>query len=87
MQKANFPLVINFEGDYGMKVIMVNAESTIKEVIQTAADQLIGVVVKPLPKGTVLKARRHGDEEALPSDLKITDAGFVKMETLDIVRA
>lgn len=87
MQTTDFPLVINFEGDYGMKVIMVAAGSTIKDVIQTASDQLVGVVVKPLPKGTVLKARRHGIDEALSAELRISDAGFVKMETLDIVRA
>lgn len=81
------PLVINLERDYGMKVILFDPANTIADMIRIVSDQLVGVVVKPFPKGTVLTARRHGSNEVLPADLNIADAGFVKMETIDIVSA
>lgn len=80
----DFPLVINFEGDYGMKVLMVAQDATIDEVARIAKDQLVGVVVKPIKPGAKLVVKRHGKDEALAGSLKVRDAGFVKMETLDI---
>ena len=84
---TTFPLVINLERDYGMKVILFDPANTIADVIRIVTEQLVGVVVKPFPRGTVLTARRHGSDAVLPADLKIADAGFVKMETIDIVSA
>jgi toluene monooxygenase system protein B len=82
-----FPLVINFQGDYGMKLLLVDPQTTINQVAQLAKDSLVGVVVKPLPEGTVLVVRRHGESAALDGSVKVADAGFVKMEALDIVHA
>lgn len=84
---STFPLVINFEGDYGMKVIMVDPGKTMAEVAQIAADQLVGVVVKQLPPNTKLAVRRHGEVEPLSDSLRVADAGFVRMETIDIYKA
>jgi toluene monooxygenase system protein B len=82
-----FPLVINFQGDYGMKVLMVDPQATVGDVAQLAKDGLVGVVVKPLPEGTVLVVKRHGEGAVLDNSLKVADAGFIKMEALDIVHA
>jgi hypothetical protein len=82
----NFPLVINFQGDYGMKVLMVDPMSTtIGDVARIAHDELVGVVVKPLPPGARLVVCRHGSNQPLRDDMKITDAGLVWLEALDIV--
>ena len=84
----NFPLVINFQGDYGMKVLMVDPlTTTIADIARIAHDELVGVVVKPLPHGTRLIVRRHGSDQPLDDGLKVADAGFVKLEALDIVHA
>jgi toluene monooxygenase system protein B len=81
-----FPLVINFQGDYGMKVMLVNADSTtIGDVARIAADELVGVVVKPLPAGTALLVRKHGTNVDLDNKITIANAGLVRMEALDIV--
>jgi toluene monooxygenase system protein B len=77
--------VINFQGDYGMKLLMVDAGATIDEVAQLAKDQLVGVVIKPLPEGAKLRVRRHSDEVFLDGDLKVGTAGLVRMEALDIL--
>ncbi len=82
-----FPLVINFQGDYGMKLLLVDPQSTIEQVAMKAKDTLVGIVVKPLPEGATLKVRRHGDTTVLDGMMKVSDAGFVKMEALDIVHS
>lgn len=82
-----FPLVINFQGDYGMKLLMVDPQTTLGQVAEIAKEALVGVLLKPLPEGTTLVVRRHGEKTALDSALKIADAGFIKMEALDIVHA
>ena len=84
---SSFPLVINFEGDYGMKVLLVDPEATMDDVARIARDNLVGVVLKPLPPNTILRVRRHGESQPLASALKVRDAGFVKMETVDIYRS
>lgn len=81
---SDFPLVINFQGDYGMKVLMVADDSTMDDVARIAKDQLVGVVVRPLKAGARLVVKRHGQSEVLSGALKVRDAGFLKMETLDI---
>ena len=84
---ADFPLVINFEGDYGMKVLMVAEDATMDDVARIAKEQLAGVVVKPLKPGARLTVKRHGASEVLSGSLKVRDARFLKMETLDILVA
>lgn len=81
---STIPLVINFQNDYGMKVFQVDAGLTIAELIKHVSDQLIDVVVKPFPPNTILVARRHGSDAALPENMRLSEAGFVRMETLDI---
>lgn len=81
---STFPLVINFQGDYGMKLVMVDPDSTMDNVAQIAKANLVGVVVPPLEPGTVLKVRRHGTDLPLAGTLKIKDAGFIRMETVDV---
>lgn len=82
----SFPLVINFQGDYGMKVLLVDPEATtIGDVARIAHDELVGVVVKPLPPGTRLVVRKHDDGRVLDDALKVGEAGLVRLEAIDIV--
>ena len=81
---AQFPLAVNVQGDYGYKVIVVEDENTIEEVIQVAVDQIVGVLVAPFPEGTTLRAKVHGARETLESSLTVADAKFIQMEALQI---
>ncbi|MEW6269786.1 MAG: toluene-4-monooxygenase system B family protein [Thermodesulfobacteriota bacterium] len=83
---AAFPLVVNFVGDYGLKVLLVDAELTIAEVAAEAARQLAGVVVPPVAPGETLRVRVQGRGDTLPDDVKLTDAGLIEMETVEIHR-
>lgn len=82
-----FPLVINFQGDYGMKLLLVDPQSTLNQVVEMAKSALVGVLLKPIPEGTKLVVRRHGEKDVLDGSIKVADAGFIKMEALDIVHA
>lgn len=83
----NFPIVINYQGDYGMKVMMVDpATTTIGDVARIAHDELTGVVVKPLPAGATLIVRRHDTGVVVDDTLTVSAAGLVRMEALDIVQ-
>ena len=81
---AQFPLAVNVQGDYGYKVIVVEEHNTIKEVIQVAVDQIVGVLVAPFPDGVTLRARVHGAEQPLDNNLTVSAAGFIQMEALQI---
>lgn len=82
----NFPLVINFQGDYGMKVMLVNPDTTtIGDVARIAHDELVGVVVKPLPPDTRLVVRRHDDGAPLENGLTVAASGLGWLEAVDIV--
>ena len=84
MAMADIPLAINIQGDYGFKVVVVDDNDSIATVIKKATDQIIGVLVKPFPLGTVLKAKIHGMSETLPETHTVTQLNLVKMEALDI---
>ena len=81
---ADFPLAINLQGDYGYKVVVVDDEATIEEVINTSVDQIVSVLVAPFPEGTVLRARVHGADDPLDNKLKVSEANFIQMEALEI---
>ena len=81
---ADFPLAINLQGDYGYKVIVVDDEVTIEEVINTSVEQIVSVLVAPFPEGTVLRARVHGADKPLDNKLKVSEADFIQMEALEI---
>jgi Toluene-4-monooxygenase system protein B (TmoB) len=81
-----FPLVCSFEGDYGLKVLLVPHEATMTEIAHTAAAALAGVVVPELAPNEVLRVRLAGREDFLRPDLTVKEAGFIEMETIEILR-
>ncbi len=81
---AEFPIACNLQGDYGFKVIVVDEDDTIADVIQKTRDQLVGVLVAPFPPNTVLRARIHGAEEPLDDGTTLKGANILQMAALDI---
>lgn len=84
---AAFPLVVNFIGDYGFKVVLVDDALTIGQVASEAARQLAGVVVAPLAPGETLSVKLPGKAVPLPDNVKLVDAGLIHLETVEIHRA
>jgi Toluene-4-monooxygenase system protein B (TmoB) len=82
-----FPLVCNYEGDYGMKLLMVDSEDTMDDVARRAKEALVGVVVRAPRRNAILRVRRHRAREPLPRTLKVGNGQFVLMETVDIYQS
>jgi len=81
---ADLPLAINVQGDYGFKVVVVDDDDTIANVIQKATDQIVGVLVPPFPSGTVLQAKVHGSDDPLSDTITVKQANLMHMEAIDI---
>jgi len=81
---AEFPIACNVQGDYGYKIIVVNEDEKIADIVKRAADQVVGYLIPPFPEGTTLNARIHGSEECLLQDSTVKEAQLSRMEVLDI---
>lgn len=81
---AELPLAINVQGDYGYKVVVVDDDNTIEEVIQTAVDQIVGILVPKFSTGAVLRVRLHGSESPLDNNRIVKQIGLMKMEALQV---
>ncbi len=81
---ADLPLAVNVQGDYGYKVIVVDDEGSIDQIISTATDQIVGVLVAEFAKDAVLRARLHDADEPLDNSMSIKDAKLVQMDALQI---
>ena len=73
---ADFPLAVLLQGDYGYKVVVVDDQDTMANVILKAREQLEGVLVKKAPKDTEFKIRVQGEEEILPENITVKAAKF-----------
>lgn len=82
---SDIPLAINLQGDYGFKVVVVDDQDTISQVIDKAVEQIVGVLVAPFPDDAVLKAKVHGSDDALQPDVTVKQADLVQMEAIQIV--
>ncbi len=82
---AQFPLIFNMQYDYGVKLVLVDTEDTMDEVAQKSAYHSAGKLVKAVPADAVLRVRLQDEKDPLPRDLKVKDAGFVKMECIQIL--
>lgn len=83
---ADFPLAVLLQGDYGYKVVVVDDQDTMANVILKAREQLEGVLVKKVPKDTEFKIRVQGEEEMLPENLTVKAAKFKEFESVQILR-
>jgi len=83
---AGFPLICNFQGDYGLKVLMVDDENTIEQVIDRAVELLAGVVVPRVTNRGALVARVQDSDDVLDPTKTVKGAGLVWMEAIEIYR-
>lgn len=82
---STFAIVCNFQGDYGMKLLMVNPEDSMQDVARIAKENIAGIFVPELQPGEQVRVRRHGTHEFLPEGLTVSAAEFVQGETLDFL--
>ena len=84
---SDIPLAVLLEGDYGYKVQVFDTGDSMATLAEKVADQVAGILVAPFPPDAVLKVRVQGNDDPLPDELTIADAGFVEMEPVEIYRA
>ncbi len=81
---VDIPVACNIQGDYGFKVIVVDDEDTMTEVIRKATEQIVGVLVKQFPPDAKLIAKIHGADTPLPNTATVKGENFRQMEAIDI---
>lgn len=79
---ALFPISSKFEGDFVLKLLPVDTEQSMAEVAEAAAVHSVGVHVAAQP-GKVIRARRQGDSEPFPLDMKLEDTGLKPTECVE----
>jgi toluene monooxygenase system protein B len=79
---ALFPITSNFEGDFVLKLVPVDDENTMAEVAEAAAVHSINLHVAEQP-GKVIRARRAGESEPFPLEVKLKDSGLMPTECVD----
>ena len=79
---ALFPVTSNFRGDFVLKLVPVDTENTMAEVAEQAAAHSVGIHVAEQP-GKAIRARRQGDSEPFPLELKLADSGLEPMECVE----
>ena len=84
---ADIPLVCSFQGDYGFKVLVVDDESTIEQVISEAIELLAGVIVPPVSNRESFVLRVQDSEEPLNLQDTVKSAGLMSMETIEIYQS
>ncbi len=82
---AEIPLAINIQGDYGFKVIIVDDQDSIGQVIEKTVEQVVGVLVPPFPKGTRLSARLRANGRSLADTDTVSGLGLDSMMAIDVV--
>ena len=78
---ADFPLSVNFYGDFVLKLLVVDTEHTMAQVAEAATENVLDMHVAS--QDGVIRVRRAGEEDPFPLDLTVADAGLLPTETLD----
>lgn len=79
---ADFPLSVNFYGDFVLKLLVVDTEHTMAQVAEAATENVLGMHVAR-QDDAVVRVRRPGETDPLPVDLTVAEAEFLPTQTLD----
>jgi toluene monooxygenase system protein B len=78
------PLASNFQGDFILKLVMVEESDTMDEVAARTAAHSAGRTVRA-PSG-VLRVRLQGEAEPYPRDATVRDVGLRALQCIDVYR-
>ncbi|MGH8518215.1 MAG: toluene-4-monooxygenase system B family protein [Panacagrimonas sp.] len=77
------PLVCSFEDGCILTLVPVDVESTMDAVASTVAEHFAGRML-PLQPQLTMRVRKQGDTAYLPRDLRVRDAGWTALTTIQI---
>jgi toluene monooxygenase system protein B len=78
------PLVCSFENGHVLTLVPVPVDGTMDEVAAACAEHFAGRSL-PLFPNLTMRVRKQGDTEFLPRDLRVRDAGWVPLTTIQVV--
>lgn len=81
---AQFPLISNFQGDFVLQLLSVDAEFTMDQVAAAAAHHSVGRRVAARP-GNIMRVRRQGSKEAFPRTAIVAKSGLRPMECIEAI--
>jgi toluene monooxygenase system protein B len=77
------PLSTNFEGDFILKLVVVDDDDTMDAVAQKTASHTVGRTVQARPGG-VLRVRRQGASAPFERNATVREARLVVMECIEV---
>lgn len=77
------PLVCSFEDGCILTLVPVDTSGTMDDVARNVAEHFVGRML-PVQPGKTMRVRVQGDTEFLPRDLRVCDAGWRPMTTIQI---
>lgn len=77
------PLVCSFEDGCVLTLVPVEVDATMDEVAAAMAEHFAGRMLVARPDET-LRVRVQGDADYLPRDLRVRDAGWPPMTTVQV---
>lgn len=79
---ALFPLVSHFHGDFVLKLLPADTDSTMAEVGAAAAVNAVGIHIADRP-GKKILSRKQGAIAPYPSDMKLSATGLEPMDCVE----
>jgi toluene monooxygenase system protein B len=77
------PLSCSFEDGCILTLVVVDRAGTMDDVARTVAEHFVGRML-PAKPGRIMRVRLQGETEFLPRELRVSDAGWVPMTTIQI---
>lgn len=77
------PLVCSFENGCVLTLVPVPLDGTMDEVAEACAEHFAGRMLPRYPD-LVMRVRKQGDTEFLPRDLRVRDAGWSHLTTIQV---
>jgi hypothetical protein len=78
------PIAVNVQGDYGYKIVTIEPEKSIKELVEVAVKAVEGILVPKFEEGTEFTAKVHGSDDFLDLSKSLRDSNLLEMEAVDI---
>lgn len=77
------PLVCSFEDGCILTLVPVDTGATMDEVARSVAEHFVGRMLAPQPS-KVMRVRLQGGNGFLPRNLRVEDAGWQPLTTIEI---
>lgn len=77
------PLVFSFEDGCILTLVPVDTSGTMDDVARTAAEHFVGRML-PVQPDKIMRVRVQGQTAFLPRDLRVSEAGWRPMTTIQI---